>query len=302
MKSSYSIPGLLLILLQVFGCRANERAEGHFPGAWIDGRSESEPAFQVHAYDENTYILRQSLRTDREAPFLYLIFGDDRALLEDTGAGKADAAGAVMAVVEDWKKKHHKNEYPLIVCHSHGHGDHVAGDADFTKIQGVTVIGRAPADVAAFFKIKNWPADAADFDLGGRMLRILPIPGHEAASIAIYDERDQLLLTGDTLYPGRIYVDDFKTLLASSERLVQFTENRPVRWVLGTHIEMTTTPKQDFPFTALQREHEHVLQLERKHILQMRDELVKMREKPATANLDDFIIYILPPRKPKAGK
>ena len=45
------------------------------------------PAFQVHEYNPNFFILRQSGCIHYEKPFLYLIFGRDKALLEDTGAG-----------------------------------------------------------------------------------------------------------------------------------------------------------------------------------------------------------------------
>jgi hypothetical protein len=46
-------------------------------------------------------------------------------------------------------------------------------------------------------------------------------------------------LTGDTLYRGRLYVEDFAAFLASLERLVAFAESRPVSHVMGCHIEMT---------------------------------------------------------------
>jgi hypothetical protein len=52
---------------------------------WNHGRA-GEPKIQVHAYDESTVILRQSKTVTYEAPFLFLLFGDDRALLLDTGA------------------------------------------------------------------------------------------------------------------------------------------------------------------------------------------------------------------------
>ena len=50
------------------------------------------PDWQVHEYNPNFFILRQSGCIHYEKPFLYLFFGRDSALLEDTGAGKATTA------------------------------------------------------------------------------------------------------------------------------------------------------------------------------------------------------------------
>ena len=48
------------------------------------------PDWQVHEYNEDFYILRESGCINAEKPFLYLIFGDNKALLEDTGVAYCD--------------------------------------------------------------------------------------------------------------------------------------------------------------------------------------------------------------------
>ncbi|MEV0732178.1 hypothetical protein [Polymorphospora sp. NPDC050346] len=57
---------------------------------WIHGsesaRHNTDPEIQVHAYDAHTVILRQNMAVNYEAPFLFLLFGNDRAVLLDTGA------------------------------------------------------------------------------------------------------------------------------------------------------------------------------------------------------------------------
>lgn len=62
---------------------------GNLDVQWIHGvRSKNDdaaPPIQVHRYDVNTYILRQSMAISHEAPFLFLLFGEDRAILFDTG-------------------------------------------------------------------------------------------------------------------------------------------------------------------------------------------------------------------------
>ena len=52
----------------------------------VSPRHDTEPELQVHAYDEHTLILRQNMSVNYEAPFLFLLFGNERALLVDTGA------------------------------------------------------------------------------------------------------------------------------------------------------------------------------------------------------------------------
>src|SRR3954451_17660643 len=74
---------------------------------WIDGTAAAEPQTQVQRYDADTYVIRQSVKTNFEAPFLYLLFGKDRALLLDTGAGGLKVRPAVDAVIADWLKARH---------------------------------------------------------------------------------------------------------------------------------------------------------------------------------------------------
>src|SRR5882757_1118327 len=98
---------------------------------WIDGTAAAEPQMQVQRYDADTYVIRQSVKTNFEAPFLYLLFGKDRALLLDTGAGGLKIRPEVDAAIQRWLAAHHRKSIPLVAAHSHGHGDHIAGDAEF---------------------------------------------------------------------------------------------------------------------------------------------------------------------------
>jgi hypothetical protein len=47
---------------------------------WIDGSTPTEPKTQVQRIDDDSFVIRQSVRTNFEAPFLYLLFGTDRRL------------------------------------------------------------------------------------------------------------------------------------------------------------------------------------------------------------------------------
>src|SRR4051794_28134956 len=90
---------------------------GTLPAAWITGGPDcaAVPKWQVHEYNPTFVILRESGCTNYEKPFLYLILGSERALLVDTGAGPVDTAAEVKKLI---------GGKPLVVAHSHAHGDH----------------------------------------------------------------------------------------------------------------------------------------------------------------------------------
>jgi hypothetical protein len=76
--------------------------DGAFPehrAAGMDCANAS--PFQVHAYDEDFYVIRQSMCLNYEALFLFLFIGEQRALLMDTGAvPDPDVYGTVMEILE----------------------------------------------------------------------------------------------------------------------------------------------------------------------------------------------------------
>jgi glyoxylase-like metal-dependent hydrolase (beta-lactamase superfamily II) len=263
---------------------------------WIDGVAASEPETQVQAIDADTFVIRQSVKTNFEAPFLYLLFGKDRALLIDTGAGGLKIRPTVDRLVEEWRAKHGDRPLRLVVAHSHGHGDHHAGDDEFRDRPDTDLVGLAPEDVAAFFHIANWPDGTARFDLGGRVLDIIPTPGHQPAHIMVYDTHTQLLFSGDMLYPGRLYVprDKFDAFRASADRLAAFAATHPIRALLGAHIEMTTTPGQDYPMKAAAHAAEHVLPLPPSTIGELQQAVAKKGAVPTLDRHADFIVYPLP--------
>ena len=248
------------------------------------------PEFQVHEYNADFFILRQSGCTNFEKPFLYLLFGNDRALLVDSGAGEVDVAAAVEGVRRHWLKSRGRETIPLVVAHSHAHGDHIAGDAQLRRLPNTTALAPSLDAVRKFFRISDWPHQIVTFDLGGRVLDIVPIPGHEPASIAIYDRQTAVLLTGDTLYPGRLFVDDDRAYIESITRLVHFTASHPVAHILGCHIENTRIPFVDFPPGTIFQPDEHELALGRAHLLELHDALQAMSGTIVTRALRDFVI------------
>jgi glyoxylase-like metal-dependent hydrolase (beta-lactamase superfamily II) len=172
---------------------------------WIHGAEDCEvgddPAIEVHRYDDASYILRQSKCLNFEAPFMFLLLGTKTALLLDSGATK-DAIDfplydTVRVLVAD---------RDIVLIHSHSHGDHRQGDVQFEGKSGVTVVEASGNGVTEFFGFTDWTSGESRLELGGRELVILPTPGHQEEAITVYDPKTQWLLTGDTVYPGYIYV------------------------------------------------------------------------------------------------
>jgi len=271
---------------------------------WIDGTSHSEPRMQVQRYDADTYVIRQSIRTNFEGPFLYLLFGRDRVLLLDTGAGGMLIRPTIDRVIGEWCAEHHRDAIALVIAHSHSHGDHRMGDVEFKDRPDTVIVGWTAPEVAAFFKIADWPNDIVKFDLGGRLLDIIPTPGHHPSHIMVFDERTRLLLSGDTLYPGRLYfpIDQFGVYRDSIDRVVAFAKGRKVSHILGAHIEMTTTPGKDFVDEAPSHPDEHMLELPYATLLELRDGVHKLGDTPVRDAHADFIIYPLPPKPPAPTK
>ncbi|MCX7284120.1 MAG: MBL fold metallo-hydrolase [Novosphingobium sp.] len=265
---------------------------------WIDGTSATDPELQVQMIDPDTAVIRQSVLTNFEAPFLYLVFGKDKALLLDTGAGNVRIRPTVDRLITAWQQRHQGRRIRLIVAHSHSHGDHHAGDSEFSDRPDTTVVGLKPEEVAAAFGLSAWPEQTARLDLGGRAVEIIPTPGHEPAHIMVYDARTQLLFSGDMLYPGRLYVPAarFADFRASAERLAAFARTHPIKALLGAHIELTSTPGQDYAMEAPTHPAERPLPLSPAVIEELRMALARPGAAETIDRHADFILYPRPAR------
>jgi glyoxylase-like metal-dependent hydrolase (beta-lactamase superfamily II) len=60
------------------------------------------------------------------------------------------------------------------------------------------------------------PISAPSIRGGG--VEVIVIPGHDPLSIAFYDRRSGILLRGDSLYPGHLYVHGLLELSHRSDR------------------------------------------------------------------------------------
>jgi glyoxylase-like metal-dependent hydrolase (beta-lactamase superfamily II) len=172
----------------------------------------------------------------------YLIVGENKALLFDTGMG----IGNIQAVSAGLTKR------PVSVVNSHTHNDHVGDNWRFTDVYGMDtdftrtnargskedaqaelapdeICGSLPTgfDAKAYatkpFHITHWLHDGDKIDLGGHVLQVISVPGHTPDSIALLDEKNGLLFTGDMFYAGPIYLyrpeTDLDAYVASVQKM-----------------------------------------------------------------------------------
>jgi hydroxyacylglutathione hydrolase len=267
--------------------------------AWIHGsqaaKYNTDPDIQVHACDEHTYILRQNKAVHYEAPFMYLLFGADKALLLDTGATASPEffplRRTVDSIIDGWLAAHpHPDDYGLLVLHTHSHTDHIAADGQFAGRRGTVVVGAKRDPAWRYFGFADQAEAVAEVDLGGRVLDCLATPGHHEAAVTYYDRYTRILLTGDTIYPGRLYVFDWPHFVRSIGRLVDWCAQRPVAYLLGCHIEMTTTPGVDYPLGCSYQPDETPLELTTDHLSQIHETLKAHDLEPGRYVLPQMII------------
>jgi len=187
----------------------------------------------------------------------YLIEGDERALLFDTGNGIGD----IRAVVD------YLTDKPVTVLNSHGHFDHVGGNHGFDAILGLdtpftrgrqegqpNAAIRLEVSAAALcrplpegvtpenhvgrpYTISRFIRDGHRIDLGGRVLEVVGAPGHTPDAIALLDRDAGLMWTGDSYYAGPIWLyapeTDLTAYRASLLRMIEASAG--IRWLLPAH-------------------------------------------------------------------
>jgi glyoxylase-like metal-dependent hydrolase (beta-lactamase superfamily II) len=178
-----------------------------------------------------------------------------------------------------------------VVIHSHGHNDHTAGDQQLQQmVPNIEYIAPKPEEISKATGIANWPNDIGHIDLGGRIVDVIPFPGHQVASIALYDRLTGNLMTGDSLYPGLLAVEDLPVYTASAKRLADFAAEHPVAHVLGTHIEQKNLPYLDFGRGTIYQIDEAPLELTRAHVFELYDGFLSLHGENKVFAMPDFTL------------
>ena len=210
--------------------------------------------FEVYKVAPNTFAIYEPHQF--EETISYLMLGQTRALLFDTGMGISDIKKVTAELTP----------LPIVVLNSHTHNDHVGDNWEFDTVYGMdtpftrknargsredaqaeletgSICGALPKgfDAKAYstrpWKITKFVHDNETIDLGGRSLQIIATPGHTPDSISLLDRANGLLFTGDTYYPANIWLyrpeTDLDAYDASIARLAFFANQ--IKLVLGAH-------------------------------------------------------------------
>ena len=231
-------------------CRALPRPEYKM----LERVPVSDPWFEVYKPAVGVFAIYEPHQA--EETIGYLILGEKRALLFDTGMGISD----VKKVVAELTK------LPIVVLNSHTHDDHVGGNWEFDTVYGMDtaftrknargsredaqaeittdqICGALPKgfDPKSYqtrpWKITKFIHDGDHIDLGGRTIEVIATPGHTPDAISLFDRANGLLFTGDTYYPAPIWLyrpeTDLDAYARSIRRLAALAPQ--VKIVLGAH-------------------------------------------------------------------
>ena len=242
---------------------------GSLPAQWNVGAEDcaaaSQPPLQVHAYEPQTFILRQSLCASFEGNFIYLLVGSDKALLIDTGAIADPQKMPLAKTIRELLPNKDDKKPPLLVAHTHRHSDHRAGDPQFASLPSVQIVPFELEGVRTFFGFTDWPNGIAHLDLGDRTVDVIPTPGHNETHLAFYDNKTGILFSGDFLMPARLLIQDAAAYRESALRVVDFLKTRPLTHILGAHIELNTAGHA-YRFESHYHPDEHRLELTREDL------------------------------------
>ncbi len=184
--------------------------------------------FEAREIDSRTWALSEPHSSQRNIS--YFIAGEERAILFDAGSGEGDISFIASRIIDR----------PVTVLPSHMHFDHIGALADFDDIALPDLpVHRRRMDGETYrpsaamtlwwpnrdFKVSQWWAPDSDIDLGGRVVRLLHIPGHSSDSIALIDMERGQIFAGDHIYPGPLVAftpgSDLQAYLSSTRRLRQ---------------------------------------------------------------------------------
>jgi hydroxyacylglutathione hydrolase len=263
---------------------------------WLHGaktcNKDSNPAIQIMQADASTYVLRQNKCVTFEAPFIYVLFGQDKVLVVDTGANRSPELSPIYQTVETLIEQQGgrlNNKPEILVVHSHSHSDHTKGDSQFLDKPGVEIVGTDTQSLETQLGLTDWPNTQSSIDLGGRVLKLIPIPGHQQQSIAIYDTQTQWLLTGDSLYPGSIRVNDWPAYKNSIQRLFEFSQDNSIALILGAHIEFNAEKNKPYKIGKTYQPNEPPLAMQIDQLKILNDKL-QTTDKPNELNFKNFVI------------
>ena len=152
----------------------------------------------------------------------YVVYDDEKkeCIIIDPGCSNASEENELFGFIDSHRLK------PLMVVNTHGHIDHILGNAAVKKRYGIEVAAhpnvkndflRSRQQAAMFGLSFDGECDLPDRDLedgeiikvGESTLEVISTPGHAMGSISLYAEMEGWVFTGDALFCRSIGRTDF---------------------------------------------------------------------------------------------
>lgn len=168
--------------------------------------------YAVQKIDERTFAIGEPLYHQQN--WSYLLLGDDKSLLFDTGSFRRDITGVIDRLVPR----------RLTTLPSHMHYDHLGNIARFDTIAVADLailrdcvidglltpsdslfLPKSENNVAPSFAVDEWLDIDSEIDLGGRALTVVHTPGHSPDSISLIEAGGRRMYAADFIYPGDLY-------------------------------------------------------------------------------------------------
>ena len=157
----------------------------------------------------------------------YLILGSEKALLLDAGVAPCDILALVRSVTDK----------PVYFCLTHTDGDHTANAAAFATqyLHAEEAAVYTPAEGCETAALQ----EGDRFELGGRTLEVIHIPGHTPGSLALLDRERKEIFSGDTLSLASVFMfgekRSMERYVASLRRLQTMAEQGEFTAVWPSH-------------------------------------------------------------------
>jgi glyoxylase-like metal-dependent hydrolase (beta-lactamase superfamily II) len=164
---------------------------------------------EISRLDDKLWVIETTDKTT-----MYLIEGNDKAMLIDTGT-KCEKLNEVIRRV---------TQKPLIVVITHIHGDHAGNMNQFSEVYfhaADTVL----LNQANPYRGKiHFVTDGQVFDLGGKKLEISHMPAHTPGSVVVLDRKDGNCFSGDAFGSGQVWLQlrpfsPIKTYISSLKKM-----------------------------------------------------------------------------------
>lgn len=167
---------------------------------------------------------------------MYLIEGNDKAMLIDTGT-KCDSLDKIVRKI---------TQKPLLVVITHAHPDHVGNVRYFQSIY----LHADDTTLMKSYSYKgkiNFIKDGDSFDLGGITLDVYHMPAHTPGSIVLIDKEHGDCYSGDSFGSGQVWlqippVAPIATYISSCRRMLKLMDKGIQRIYCGHY----PYPKQAF--------------------------------------------------------